>query len=371
MRIGLNLLYVIPGINGGTESYAQGLLEGFEQCTGEHEYVVYLNRSARDWPLPSLANFDRIVCGIDGRNRVARYAYEQFILPGLLKRDHIQVVHSLGYVGPLRTPCPSVVTIPDLNYKAFGQQMSFARRNGLRAFVSSSARSSDRIIAISSFTRSEIAAAIPNVAGKITVIHLAPRPRNEVASEESNGFKLPTGPYFMAFCGLSKHKNTARLIDAYVKAKRAGTISDKLVLVGRDAPVTESSDIVLTGYQPDRIVRRLLQNAKFLIVPSLYEGFGIPVLEAMEVGIPVTCSRAASLPEVAGDAALLFDPTSSEDIARAIVRMANDPGLREELRTKGTVNLTRFSWEKAAMQTLAVYEGLAERQGAPNVELSD
>ena len=113
--------------------------------------------------------------------------------------------------------------------------------------------------------------------------------------------------------------------------------------------------MVFTGYLPDEELLLLFQNAVGFVFPSLYEGFGIPVLEAMQAGVPVACSNAASLPEVAGNAALLFDPLSVDEIVVSIRRLVNEPDLRTELIRKGQKNLTRFSWNKTARETLSIY----------------
>jgi glycosyltransferase involved in cell wall biosynthesis len=163
-----------------------------------------------------------------------------------------------------------------------------------------------------------------------------------------------------------------RLLEAFSEAKRLQNIDQRLVLIGHPyssenwSPLvrglTERRDVIWTGYLERRQMFNVLRRAGFMVFPSYYEGFGLPVLEAMAVGLPVVCSRAASLPEVAGDAAVFFDPYSIKDIAEKIVAVAINPSLRNQLRAKGIENLKRFSWEKTAVETVAVYDDLLRRR---------
>jgi glycosyltransferase involved in cell wall biosynthesis len=363
MVIGLNLLYLLQGVNGGTESYARGLVDGLGRAGTGHEFVVYLNRSAADWPLPEAANFRQAVCAVDGASRGARYAYEQMMLPLRLRRDGVDLVHSLGYVGPLLVACPSVVTIHDLNYRAF--PMSALRRSMLSFFVRQSALRADRIIAVSEFTRRELSGEVPEAANRISVVYEAASQR-EIPPAPLDGGCLgpsPPRPYAVAFSSRSPHKNILRLADAFRRARARSRLPHRLVVIGRLPDGARlGDDVISVGFQPDSVVARLLAGAEFLAFPSTYEGFGLPLLEAMEAGLPVLCSSAGSLPEIAADAALIFDPYSVDEMEAAITRMATDAKLVLELRARAKRNLERFSWDKAARETLAVYEQLQDER---------
>jgi hypothetical protein len=134
VRVGLDLLYLIPGVVGGTETYARGLLCGLSRVAADHEFVVFVNREADTWPLPD-GPFTRVVCPVDATSRLARYAFEQFRLPLWAKAYEVDVLHALGYVGPLAAPCALIVTVPDLNTVAFGHQLSRSKRIVLGAFT--------------------------------------------------------------------------------------------------------------------------------------------------------------------------------------------------------------------------------------------
>ncbi|MGA8728522.1 MAG: glycosyltransferase family 1 protein [Terracidiphilus sp.] len=356
MRIALNLLYLIPTEFGGGETYARGLLCGLADCQGADEIFVYVNKSARDWPLPENGTFRKSICSISGRRRIIRYLYEQLVFPVLLLRDRIDVVHSLGNVSPLLAPCSAVVTISDLYFKHFAKNMSFFRLAALRFFVSLSARRSDQIITVSEFSRRELCREFPSAEKKITVTHLATqhRPAFHNSHYVDDTFRIGS-PYFVAFSSESVHKNIEKLIEAYTYARNHDGLLHKLVILGKpiqNAPEVEG--IAYTGYLSDSTLLTILGGASFLIFPSLYEGFGLPLLEAMAIGVPVACSTAGSLPEVAGDSALLFCPTSPLAIRSALVRMSTDGELRDLLRSKGYENLKRFSWQKTAAETYRV-----------------
>jgi len=367
MRIGINLLFLIPGIVGGTETYATGLLSGLSKIDTQNEYIIFTNRSVEEGFIPVAPNFKHVICPINGRSRMLRYCFEQFYLPSLLRRWKIDIVHSLGYVGPLITPCPSVVTVPDLNYIDMGVTLSWSKRHILRFFSSQASKRANHVITISEFSKKRLVDALRLPFKKITVTYLS-------AGENVSHVRLSKGekirryygikqPYVVAFAGRSVHKNIPRLIQAF------STLSTKyphtLVLVGHMPVNVEFSDILkdkslfgrvmATGYVPGEHICDLLGNADLFVLPSLYEGFGIPVLEAQQAGVAVACSKAASLPEVAGKGAVFFEPSSVDEIAQTIEYCLSSNTLCTELRQMGRENLKRFSWEKTATGTLAVY----------------
>ena len=372
MRIGLNLLYLLPGIVGGTETYAKGLLEGLAEIDQQNEYFVFVNRESETWPLPEAANFRRVVCPVRAVSRARRYLFEQLRLPFFIRPFNLQVLHSLGYMTPAFLPSGSVVTIHDLLYD---YPAPLLRRMLLRFFVTLSARSSDRILTGSEVSKKQIASRLGVPAEKIRVIPNAPKDRTRRAAD-IEAIKRRLGlrdAYLMALSSFSPSKNIPRLLHALALLERAWPEDHRLVLAGHMpsrgttlfAEVEKlglGKRVVFTGYLPDEELIVLLRHASVFVFPSLYEGFGIPVLEAMEAGVPVACSDAASLPEVAGDAALMFDPLSVEAIAAAVMRLIDDPDLRADLIGRGHRNVARFSWRRAAEETLQVYRDLTRSQ---------
>jgi len=366
MRIGLNLLYLLPNIVGGTETYAAGLLHGLARLGDQNEFVIFINKESANWPIPQAANFVRVMCPVAAINRGQRYFYEQFRLPSMLKKYEIDVVHSLGYIGPLWTPCLAIVTVHDLNYLAIGHTMPLGKRYLLRFFSVQAAQRAKAVITVSSYSKSVICDELKIHPNKITVTLEGPRwNENYISPDVVNKIKASygiSGPYLVAFGGGALHKNIPRLLQAFAELKKE--LPHKLVLIGHlphNLNLGElPEDIIATGYVPAEHVLPLLMGAELFVLPSLYEGFGLPVLEAQQSGVPVVCSTAGSLPEVAGAAAVFFDPYSVEDMADKISRVAHAKVLQEELRQKGLINVKRFSWEKTARETMAVYQQVFE-----------
>jgi glycosyltransferase involved in cell wall biosynthesis len=367
MRVALNLLYLIPGAVGGTEVYAVSLIEALAEIDDVNEYVIFLNRDGAGL-LPNLpVRFRRVICPVRGTNRFARYLYEQALLPVHLYRDRVDVMHSLGYVAPLLCPCPSVVTIHDLNYHAFGSEMSPVRKNALALFVANSARSAQSIITVSTFSQKELQIHLGVPRDKTTVIYEASRfdasDRSPQVTEHLTAMYRIRRPYIIVFGGASANKNLPTLLSAY--SSLSAELPHSLVLVGHlprgvDTSMyqcgTAADRVVFTGYVPDEHVPGLLSGAELLVFPSWYEGFGLPIVEAQQLGVAVASSNAASLPEVAGNGALYFDPWSIDDMTDKIRRCLVDSDLRSRLIHRGYENSRRFSWNETARETIRVYE---------------
>lgn len=368
MRIGINLLYLIPGVVGGTETYAAGLLSGLSQIDHENEFFIFVNQSAADWPIPENKNFIRVICPVEGPVRYRRYFFEQCRFPELLRQYKIDLIHSLGYVGPLRSPCPSVVTIPDLNYIDIAYTIGGGKRLMLKFFSTQAVKRANHVITISNFSKERFCQILNLPAEKITVTLLSTNKKNNIdppinANELLSHYGIKQ-PYIMAFGSSTLHKNISRLIQAFVSLK--DSLPHNLVLVGHLPPNIDVTAIlkdhglnhrlISTGYVPNDHVGPLLSGADLFVFPSLYEGFGLPLLEAQKADVAVACSLAGSLPEVAGKSVAFFDPLSIDAIARTIYQCLSDNSLRTELRRLGRENVSRFSWRKAASETLAVYK---------------
>lgn len=366
MRIGLNLLYLIPGEVGGTERYATALMRALGRLDDADSFYLFLNAESAELKLPEYPNFHRVVCRLRARLRPLRYLWEQLLLPFQVLAKRIDVLHSLGYVAPLRAPCRSVVTICDTNYASLGNRMPPAKRLLLAYFVRRSARRCDQVVTLSEFAARQIAADTRIPLSKITVTHLAGRDdggdAGSVPWEVLEAQYRLIRPYIASFGSLSPHKNVSRLLDAF--SSICGSFPHRLVLIGHIAEPLEltrrglEGRVIPTGHVREEHVMPLLRYASLFVFPSLYEGFGLPVLEAQEAGLPVTCSAAGALPEIAGDSALFFDPRSIEDMAKALRTCLESERLRDELVRRGRTNLARFSWPETARKTLEVYRRL-------------
>ena len=386
MRVGLNLLYLLPGVVGGTQTYAEELIAALIELDDDTEYVAYVNREAhRGGPgslrLPDDPRLRLVGCEVDAVSRMRRYAFEQLRLPSLVRRDGVDVLHSLGYVAPLRLACPSVVTIHDLIYVGFAAAMSPARRVALRVFVRGSAHRAERVITVSAASRRQLLDDVDLDPGRVVVVHEAPRSRSRTGPDdgdptpESGEVLSRLGvrpPFVMAFGSVSPTKNLPRLVRAFARADPDG--ESRLVLVGHLPPDGEvravveheglGDRVVCTGYLADGDVAALLGSARVFAFPSLYEGFGLPVLDAQQAGVPVVSSDRASLPEVAGEGALFVRPTSVPELADALRAVLTDRELAARLVAAGRGNVERFSWSRAAAETLDVYRSAARDPGA-------
>jgi glycosyltransferase involved in cell wall biosynthesis len=234
------------------------------------------------------------------------------------------------------------------------------------------ARRARAVITISQFSKRAICETLKIAPGRVAVTLEGPRPNAAPAPPAEvamvRGRYGLTRPYLAAFGGGALHKNIPRLVAAFATSGCAGP--HVLALVGHLPPdvkltTTDRQHIVATGYVPAKDLLPLLSGAEAFVLPSLYEGFGLPVLEAQQVGVPVVCSTAGSLPEVAGDGAVYFDPYSIADMAEKMAQVVGDPALRAELRQKGLRNVQRFSWEQTARETLAVYARIYKRRRQP------
>lgn len=291
---------------------------------------------------------------------------EFFISP--FNKDSLDIIHVPHFNAPFNNKNRLVVTIHDLIYIKFQESRPrFVPDILARGIISRAVKRAESIIAVSENTKKDIVENFPFAAKKVKVIHEAADPIFKKIDDEGKKdavrkrYKLP-GDFILCVSSLKKHKNIERLIDAYVDLKKRG-INHRLVIVGRYRPreadilkkIRSSDAIYLGEVSADELV--LIYNlADLMVVPSLYEGFGLPALEAMASGIPLAVSSVSSLPEVVGDAAVFFDPYDVKDISDKVYHVLNDEALRRSLIDKGSERVSNFSWEKTARGTLEVYK---------------
>jgi glycosyltransferase involved in cell wall biosynthesis len=234
--------------------------------------------------------------------------------------------------------------------------MSAARRAALRVFVRGSATRCDRIITLSDFSKTELVRALDVAAEKITRVYCAPRTGASPAARTAGVVAryAPDAPYVVAFSSQSAHKNIGRLVQAFARLE---TVPHRLIIAGHAPREPRSSHrrIVFTGYVPDGDVLPLIAGADLFVFPSLYEGFGLPLLDAQAVGTPAACSNIATLREIGGTSVASFDGTSVESMRECIGSLLESPAERSRLSAAGLANAARFSWRAAATETIAVY----------------
>ena len=299
----------------------------------------------------------------------------QALLPLQLSRADVDVCHFTNNVGAWWTPCPSVVTIHDTTLWLFPKYHPRRRLVAMRPFIPLGAARAKAVIAVSNATKRDVVRTLRVPERKVHVIYEAPaRHFRPLAHDDTlelvrRKFRLPET--FVLYVGtIEPRKNLKRLLEAFEMLRREGFGSLALVLVGsrgwQDAPILRSVErlglagsVRFLGHTSTEDLVALYNLADVLAFPSLYEGFGLPVVEAMACGTPVVTSPNGSLAEIAGPAAEMVEPTQVESIAAGLRRVLSDAHRREALRAAGFTQAARFSWEAAAAQTREIYASVA------------
>jgi glycosyltransferase involved in cell wall biosynthesis len=365
-RVGLNLLYLVPGETGGMETYALRLVPELAVARPNLELVAFVNREAEALGPDVFGPGVRIVpVPVRGRSRAQRVAAEQLRLPRLLRRNGIELVHSFGGTAPARPGRTSVLTVHDLIYARYPEAHTRLMALGMRVLVPLAARSADRIIAVSEATKAELGHVLDVPSNRVDVVYEGGRPPRPATPEPELRARLDLGggPIVLSVSARRPHKNLSRLLQAFAGLPEGPL----LALPGYRTPfegelANEISQhgiggrVRLLGWVSEADLEGLYRVARCFVFPSLAEGFGLPVLEALERGLPVACSSASSLPEIAGEAARYFDPLDVADMRRAIVELLEDESIRSRLALAGRARAQLFSWQRAASETLAVYD---------------
>jgi len=300
------------------------------------------------------------------RRPLARIAWEQSGLS--LASRRLDLLHGAVYANPLLAACPTVITVHDLTFVHHAQALKRFNRVYLRLITRLSARRAARVIAVSENTRRELIDWLALPPERIVTVP------NGVSEEFSLAAPAAVAAFrqqrhlparFILFLGtLEPRKNVARLIEAFSRARLGA--DTYLVIAGSKgwyyeqifaqvAALAQRSSIIFPGFIPAEQLPWWYRAATVFVYPSLYEGFGLPVLEAMASGTAVITSNTSSLPEVVGDAAILVDPTDVDALAAAMVRLLNDEALRAQLSAAGVRQAAKFSWRRCAEETVAVY----------------
>ena len=375
MHIGIDASRITVAERTGTEHYTFELLAALAQLDNQNRYTLYCNQpptvlpplgpnfKLRNIPFPRLWTHARLSA------ELALHSPDVLFVPA----------HVLPAGVLLRRRMRTVVTIHDMGYMRYPESHTPAQRRYLRLSTRWSARVASQLIAISNTTRDDLihyAGAQPE---RISVVHHGVSPRFRpvedqdliAATQAKYGI---ASPYFLYVGTVQPRKNLARLLEGFASAIRNWGLGDEqsdptpqLVIAGKHGWLTGeierqstllfgpgSSAVRFTGYIADADLPALLSGALAFVFPSLYEGFGMPILEAMACGTPVLASATSALPEIAGDAALLIEPEDTSAIADGLARLASDAALRADLRARGLVRAAQFTWERCAEETLAV-----------------
>ncbi|HEV2060719.1 MAG TPA: glycosyltransferase family 1 protein [Solirubrobacteraceae bacterium] len=369
MHVGLNLVFLVPGEQGGMEVYARELLRALPAERPDLRITAFVNREARaaggEWEEFA----DVVEVPVFARSRVQWVRGEQQHLPGLARRAGIDVLHSLASTAPARGPFRRVVTIHDLLYRVVPEAHFGVLGLGMRVLIPTAAHRSHRVIVDSQSTRADVRRYLHVAERKIDVVPLGVGTMSagdpEAASVLRERHALGGRQVALSVSAKRPHKNLVRLLEALaaIPAERRPV----LVIPGYPTPYEATlreraeqlgvmGDLRLLDWVSGPELEGLYALADVFVFPSLYEGFGLPVLEAMRRGVPVACSDRSSLPEVAGDAALLFDPSDARAMTHAIERVLGDPGQAARLREAGRAQAARFTWAATARATAESYE---------------
>jgi len=363
VRVALNLSFLTPGATGGMETYSRELARALA-ARSDVELVLLMNSLAdEDWP-----EVQRVPLPVDPRKRIEWVLGDQLHAPRAARRARASVLHSLASTAPVAGHPVRVTTIHDLNYKLVPETHSGLRGAGMRVLVPLAARRSHRLIVDAESTRRDLEEHLGVAAASVDVAPLAVRvpPDADVTGEVELRERLGLGdrPIVLSPSAKRPHKNLARLIRALAEVGLAERPA--LVVPGYPTPheaelrelaaaLGVGEQVCLPPWLPASDLEGLYRAAACVVFPSLYEGFGLPVLEAMARNVPVACSDRSSLPEVAGDAALLFNPEAVQDIGAAMLRLLSDFPLAERLRAAGRAQAARFTWERTAQLTADSY----------------
>lgn len=369
MRIGIDLIPIIGG-GAGLQRYAQQLIEGLAKFGHENEYVLFLNEKVYNSFSIKQDNFKNIKVRTPPRTR---FVFGQIYLPFRSIFENLDLLHSPVSASPYFTSKKSVVTVLDLTFLLYPETMTKRSRFYWDFFMRLSIKKAWRIITMSESTKGDLINYFGVPDKKIRVIHISlieDLSRSKLAKSHIERVKKKYGlpeRYILYLGTLEPRKNIKRLVQAFYKVKKKGDIEYKLIIAGKKGWLFSDifqvvndldlrDDVIFTGFIPDKDLPGIYSGAALFVFPSLYEGFGLPPLEAMACGTPVITSNVSSLPEVVGNAAILIDPYNIEELADAIYRVLSDANLRSEMINKGLSQVKKFSWERCARETLRVYE---------------
>ncbi len=371
MRVGIDA-HALGSQLGGNETYIRNVIRALSEIDPDGDYTLFLS--------PHASPESDAITGTERMRRVVVRPHNPLVripltFPLALARERIDVVH-VQYVAPPVCPARIVVSVHDIAYERYPQFFTASEVTRMRALVPLTVRRAAAILTLSDYSKRDIVRRYGAPPEKVTVTHLAAdpmfQPIHDAGRLAAVRERYGTGEEFILSVGnLQPRKNIKTLIDAYVRLRRAGATRHKLVLVGKRAWRHDdifaaardsgyADELVFTDYVPDADLVALYNAAALFVYPSIFEGFGLPPLEAMACGTPVVCSNTSSFPEVVGDAALTVAPLDVDGLTEAVSRALRDAALRARLSAQGPRRAALFSWERTARITLTTYRSAME-----------
>ncbi len=369
MRIGVNLLPWVPGGQTGVDTYDRNVLRELLELDSGDTFVVFVSREGEGELGLESPCLEEWVCPVRSRSRPLRVLWEQTQLSRWIARTAVRVLLCPHAPAPVCYPVPAVQVVHDVQVCDLPENFPPARRAYLLRGLRIGARRAAHVIASSEFTRQRLIGTLGLPGDRLSVVYLAasaqyyPRGPKEVAAVRARyGLEHP---YLLYLSSANKNKQFDRLVRAFDRLRDELTGPEELVING--LPGTGEAELRAAleqarhrrqirqlGRLPQEDLPALYSGAVALVYPSCYEGFGLPVIEAMACGCPVACSEATCLPEVTGGAALLFDCGSDGAVVEAMRRVLTEPHLREELQARGYERARAFNWAETARQTLEI-----------------
>jgi len=379
VRIGVNTLFLIPGEVGGTETYLRQTLLAIAKHFPGVELVLFTNKENDSVLRKDLAKFKQtefVQLDFKASNRYARIIREQLELPFKVRKSGVDVLWSAGYTAPFFSVCPQAVTIHDMQYKRHPEDLSFLARCVSDVLIRMACLRCDSVIAVSQFTKNEIIEFLSVRKDSVFVIHegvdpfFQKKPHNKEVRSVLKELLPWEVPYILCVSNTYPHKNVHMLVDAF--SHIMDVIPHNLVLVGKPRLGEKTLQISLekAGSSlrihrfdglPLAKVRALYHGADLFVLPSVYEGFGLPILESMMAGVPVITTRKASIPEVAGKYAQYVESLNSEQLAKTIIDVTKwDDKFRSHWIKDAKCWALKFSWEKTAEKTMDALKAIVK-----------
>jgi len=357
LRIGINLLFLIPGQVGGTEIYTRNVLNALASIDSTNRYFVFRNAETEAAITPAQPNFTDCPQPVRATSRPARLIYEQTALVGEVLRRRLDVLLNFGLTAPLLCPVRMATVFYDLQYKVHPENLSALELLVYRTLLPASARRSRRIVAMCEAARDQLDHYYPWSRSKIDIVPHGIEDRfaqiavkREATTERDD--------FILAVSTLDPHKNYDGLLHGFARYRRSHP-EMRLVIVGIKGPETArletlrdelglSDSVEFTGWIARERLYELFERASAFVYASRFEGFGIPVLEAISAGVPTACSAIPSLLEIAPGSARFFDPENVDDIAAALADVTDNDTLRGELVVAGRERSRAFGWAHSA-----------------------
>jgi glycosyltransferase involved in cell wall biosynthesis len=342
LRIGVNALYLIPGAVGGTEIYLRNLLKALAEIDSENQYIVFSNRETDAGLLPDRPNFVRASQPVRANFRPARILWEQLMLPFAVRKNRLNVLFNPGFTAPLLCGCPMVTVFHDLQHKRHPEYFRWFDLPFWNFFLWASARRSRGLIADSVATHDDV---LRYYGRSSEAIHLGVEHEFVQIAQ-----RREPKDYLLCVSTTHAHKNLERLLRLHAQMKDA----PRLILTGvrgfaaREIEGLAGGSVEITGWIPREQLYELYHGALGFIYPSTFEGFGLPVLEAMAAGVPVACSDIPPLREIAGSTVHFFDPLNDREIQDALLLLASGKISTDAAQRRAA----QFTWEKTARATL-------------------